>query len=456
MKVQKIFNLLGKNQDTEPISPTESLSLSPRTHISNSTQSLPDDGDVINAIRQDRMASLFSSTGPFGSTFGNTMSSASDIPITAHMSSMNDMATMYSINPSSGKQSPPTWPDSHSSSINVSTIDGQMHSTSIFSKLTSGSASTFDAIRNSMRSPTRQSVEALIHDRKEEGVDGSDHEEKSNQDSFSRRRSRSKGSPGGLLLPSSISSPTNRFLTSAMLYEDAESGHDNNDVTGRLSALQVGKTQSRTLLLNDDDDDDVNVIQRGNNSRDNGNINVSWKMTSSSSSSSIGFARPCPQRPLFQSPSSTAPLNTGFGPPFNHGSSSSRDQSEGIHGNPATTNRTTAGDNSFMGNYPSPHLGSHLGSPLPGGEGSPADMDMSDQYVAEAAVDGGFKYVVRDNGQASSSSSSRFQRGAGLGTTGVGTDRTQREYLSTRYDRFDQSTGRNITYPSAGDNPLFF
>ena len=435
MKVQKVFNLLEKNQDAESTSPTESSTLSPRTYVSNSTLSLPDDGNGINSIRQGRLITLFGSTGPFGSTIS---SSTSDIPITAHMSSMNDMATMHSINPSSGKQSPPTWSVSHaSSSIDTSTIDGQVHGTSIFSKLTSGSLSTFDALRNSIRSPTRQP-----EDRQDEGVDGSDHEEKSSLDSFGRRRLRSKGSPGGLMLPSSISSPTNRFLTSAMLYEDAESGHDNSDVTGRLSALQVGKTQSRTLLLNDDDEDDVNVIPRGrksNNSND-GNINSSWKMTSSlsssSSSASNGFVRPRPQRPLFQSPSSSStPAIFGVGLPFNHGS---RDRIEGIHSNP--------------------HLDSNLGSPLPAGKGSPADMDMGDQYVAEEAMDGGFKFVIRDKGQtsSSSSSSSSSQQDTGLCAAGLGTDRTRWEYLRSsqwlEYDHFDQNIGQNFPSSNAGEN----
>ena len=73
----------------------------------------------------------------------------------------------------------------------------------------------------------------------EEGEgEGESDDEKSSVGSPSTRRSRRlKFSPGGLLLPSREGDD-----------DEAESQHDNSDFAGRLSALHVGKTKSRTLF----------------------------------------------------------------------------------------------------------------------------------------------------------------------------------------------------------------
>ena len=72
----------------------------------------------------------------------------------------------------------------------------------------------------------------------EEGGEGESDDEKSSIGSPGARRSRRlKFSPGGLLLPSREGDD-----------DEAESQHDNSDFAGRLSALHVGKTKSRTLF----------------------------------------------------------------------------------------------------------------------------------------------------------------------------------------------------------------
>ena len=188
------------------------------THGFPTTASIPVDMSTSTAVTSTSMA-----------TSSNSLSSSS-----SHVSSINDAATTNSFNPSS------------ISSYGIGTT-----STSIFSKLPSGSMSTFTALRNSMRPPVRQSDEHMLHNKKDECEGESDHEEKSTTGSRGTltRRRRQKESPGGLL-PSSASSATNRFLSSAILYDDKESRHHSTDITGRLSSSSSSSSSSTGLPVN--------------------------------------------------------------------------------------------------------------------------------------------------------------------------------------------------------------
>ena len=115
-----------------------------------------------------------------------------------------------------------------------SSSSGSMYSKRIPSFTCPGSENLRPPLRNS--EDEWRSQGSSFEEGEEEGE--SDDEKSSVGSPGARRSRRLKFSPGGLMLPS----------REGVDDDEAESQHDNSDFAGRLSALHVGKTKSRTLF----------------------------------------------------------------------------------------------------------------------------------------------------------------------------------------------------------------